>query len=135
LETATVSVMTAQLSVVTELDHQVPGVAVSEEGPVFVNFPPWTEDSPGGVKSAAQRDAEALQVEVDAEVEAALTANANRCGQRWLDALPLFLQPETWAHHIDDSAPHSSAAFHRTNYRTEQSFFEGPPHQDGRLMS
>lgn len=38
--------MSAELSLVTEFDHQVTGVAVSEGGRIFVNFPRWTEDSP-----------------------------------------------------------------------------------------
>ncbi len=38
--------MSAELTLVTEFDHQVTGVAVSEDGRIFVNFPRWTEDSP-----------------------------------------------------------------------------------------
>ncbi len=37
--------MPAELSLVAEFDHQATGVAVSEEGRIFVNFPRWTEDS------------------------------------------------------------------------------------------
>jgi sugar lactone lactonase YvrE len=35
----------ARLERVAEFDHQVTGVAVSETGRIFVNFPRWTEDS------------------------------------------------------------------------------------------
>ena len=38
--------MSAELSMVAEFEHQVTGVAVSEQGRIFVNFPRWTEDSP-----------------------------------------------------------------------------------------
>lgn len=38
--------MSAELSLVAQFDHQVTGVAVSEDGRIFVNFPRWTEDSP-----------------------------------------------------------------------------------------
>ncbi|MBC6983806.1 L-dopachrome tautomerase-related protein [Caulobacter sp. 17J80-11] len=38
--------MPAELTLVSEFDHQVTGVAVSEDGRIFVNFPRWTEDSP-----------------------------------------------------------------------------------------
>lgn len=38
--------MSAQLSLVSEFDHQATGVAVSETDRIFVNFPRWTEDSP-----------------------------------------------------------------------------------------
>lgn len=41
--------MAAQLSLVTKFEHQVTGVAVSEDGRIFVNFPRWTEDSPVSV--------------------------------------------------------------------------------------
>lgn len=34
-----------ELSLVAQFDHQVTGVAVSEDGRIFVNFPRWTEDS------------------------------------------------------------------------------------------
>lgn len=36
----------ARLELVQRFDHQVTGVAVTETGRVFVNFPRWTEDSP-----------------------------------------------------------------------------------------
>ena len=36
----------AKLEKVASFDHQVTGVAVSEDGRVFVNFPRWFEDSP-----------------------------------------------------------------------------------------
>ena len=39
----------ARLKLVARFDHQVTGVAVSETGRVFVNFPRWTEDSPVSV--------------------------------------------------------------------------------------
>lgn len=35
----------ASLTLVASFDHQVTGVAVSETGRIFVNFPRWTEDS------------------------------------------------------------------------------------------
>ncbi|QAY78232.1 SMP-30/gluconolactonase/LRE family protein [Sphingosinicella sp. BN140058] len=38
-----------RLSLVARFDHQVTGVAVSEDGRIFVNFPRWTEDSPASV--------------------------------------------------------------------------------------
>jgi sugar lactone lactonase YvrE len=41
--------MAVELSLVCEFDHQVTGVAVSETGRTFVNFPRWTEDSPVSV--------------------------------------------------------------------------------------
>jgi len=34
------------LTQVTKFDHQVTGVAVTETGRIFVNFPRWTEDAP-----------------------------------------------------------------------------------------
>src|SRR5688572_3570267 len=34
---------------IARFDHQVTGVAVSQDGRVFVNFPRWTEDSPVSV--------------------------------------------------------------------------------------
>jgi sugar lactone lactonase YvrE len=37
--------MTGQLQLVASFEHQVTGVAVSEDGRIFVNFPRWTEDS------------------------------------------------------------------------------------------
>ncbi len=37
---------TATLQKVAGFDHQVTGVAVSEDGRIFVNFPRWFEDSP-----------------------------------------------------------------------------------------
>lgn len=39
----------ARLSLVARFEHQVTGVAVSETGRVFVNFPRWTEDTPVSV--------------------------------------------------------------------------------------
>lgn len=39
----------ATLSRVARFDHQVTGVAVSEKGRIFVNFPRWTEDVPVSV--------------------------------------------------------------------------------------
>ena len=36
----------AKLEKVASFDHQVTGVAVSEDGRIFVNFPRWFEDSP-----------------------------------------------------------------------------------------
>ena len=36
----------AQLTQVAEFDHQVTGVAVTEDGRRFVNFPRWTDDAP-----------------------------------------------------------------------------------------
>jgi sugar lactone lactonase YvrE len=41
--------MAVQLSLVSQFDHQVTGVAVSETGRIFVNFPRWTEDAPVSV--------------------------------------------------------------------------------------
>jgi sugar lactone lactonase YvrE len=38
--------MSVDLTLVAEFDHQVTGVAISETGRIFVNFPRWTEDSP-----------------------------------------------------------------------------------------
>lgn len=35
----------ARLSLVAKFEHQVTGVAVAEDGRIFVNFPRWTEDS------------------------------------------------------------------------------------------
>ncbi len=40
------TVPTATLQKVASFDHQVTGVAVSEDGRIFVNFPRWFEDSP-----------------------------------------------------------------------------------------
>jgi hypothetical protein len=31
---------------VASFEHQVTGVAVAQDGRIFVNFPRWTEDSP-----------------------------------------------------------------------------------------
>ena len=39
----------AKLEKVMSFDHQVTGVAVSEDGRIFVNFPRWFEDSPVSV--------------------------------------------------------------------------------------
>jgi sugar lactone lactonase YvrE len=39
----------AKLEQVMSFDHQVTGVAVSEDGRIFVNFPRWYEDSPVSV--------------------------------------------------------------------------------------
>jgi sugar lactone lactonase YvrE len=40
---------TVQPAMVASFGHQVTGVAVSERGRIFVNFPRWTEDSPVSV--------------------------------------------------------------------------------------
>lgn len=45
----TPSVATATLQKVASFDHQVTGVAVSEDGRIFVNFPRWFEDVPVSV--------------------------------------------------------------------------------------
>ena len=45
----TPSVAAATLQKVASFDHQVTGVAVSEDGRVFVNFPRWFEDVPFSV--------------------------------------------------------------------------------------
>ena len=37
--------MPATLTLVAEFDHQVTGVALTQDGRTFVNFPRWTEDS------------------------------------------------------------------------------------------
>jgi len=39
----------AKLQRVASFDHQVTGVAVAQDGRIFVNFPRWTEDSPVSV--------------------------------------------------------------------------------------
>ena len=36
----------AALTLVARFDHQVTGVAVTEDGRRFVNFPRWTDDAP-----------------------------------------------------------------------------------------
>ena len=49
----------AKLALVAEFQHQVTGVAVSETGRIFVNFPRWTEDT--GVSVAELTDGGALR--------------------------------------------------------------------------
>ena len=39
----------ATIERVANFDHQVTGVAVSEDGRIFVNFPRWSEDAPMSV--------------------------------------------------------------------------------------
>ncbi len=46
---ATPETPSAKLEKVMSFDHQVTGVAVSEDGRIFVNFPRWFEDSPVSV--------------------------------------------------------------------------------------
>ena len=46
---ATPSIAAATLQKVASFDHQVTGVAVSEDGRIFVNFPRWFEDVPFSV--------------------------------------------------------------------------------------
>lgn len=101
--------MSNNIELVTQFDHQVTGISVSETGRVFVNFPRWTEDS--AVSVAELTPAGAVVAYPDAAWNAWRNANKDDItpGDHWVCVQSIVADGRGKLWVLDPAAPAQGA--------------------------